>query len=118
MPAWGATVQLDTVTPKLRNWTERMREGVVREVDPVGQDMADLARQLVPVRTGFLQSTIMFEVNPADFTFTFGAAADYALFVEFGTRKMQAQPFIRPAMDANEPKLLDAVLAGVLNALS
>ncbi len=118
MPAWGAEIRLDTVTPKLRDWTERMRAGVAEEVDVVGQDMVDLARQIVPVRTGFLQSTIMFEINREDFSFTFGASADYAEFVEFGTRKMQAQPFIRPAMDANEGKLLDAVLAGVLNALS
>lgn len=45
----------------------------------------------------------------------FGASADYASFVEFGTRHMVARSFIRPAFDANQQKLLDAMLVGALN---
>jgi HK97 gp10 family phage protein len=46
----------------------------------------------------------------------FGATADYASFNEFGTRRMAAQPFIRPALDANQQRLLDAMLLGVMNS--
>jgi len=45
----------------------------------------------------------------------FGATAYYAPFVELGTRHMAARPFIRPAFDANQQKLLDAMLVGALN---
>lgn len=116
MPAWGVDIRLDEVTPKLRNWTPRMRAEVSKEVDVVGQMMEDLAKQLVPVRTGFLQSTIMHEVDPANLTMIFGAGAPYASFVEFGTMRMAARPYLRPAMDANQQKLLDAILVGALNA--
>lgn len=46
-----------------------------------------------------------------------GATADYAFWVEMGTRRMAAQPFIRPAFDANQRKLLDAVVLGVMIAV-
>lgn len=45
----------------------------------------------------------------------FGARAHYALFVEIGTRRMAARPFMRPALDGTQQKLLDAILIGALN---
>ncbi len=44
-----------------------------------------------------------------------GATADYALYVEFGTSRMAAQPFLRPALDANQDKFVDALVTGALN---
>jgi HK97 gp10 family phage protein len=93
-----------------------MHDEVAKEEDVVGQMMVDLAKQLVPVRTGFLQSTIMQEVDRDNITLTFGATAPYASFVEFGTIRMAARPYLRPAMDAHQQKLLDALVVGVLNA--
>ena len=50
----------------------------------------------------------------------FGATAYYAPFHEFGTSRISAAPFIRPAFDANQQKFLNAVAFGVLsgNALA
>jgi hypothetical protein len=44
----------------------------------------------------------------------FGAAASYALYVEFGTRKMHAQPFLRPALMASSGSLATAFLNACL----
>lgn len=57
----------------------------------------DIATDSVPVETGYLQSTIHSESD--DFSITAGADADYAQYVEYGTYKMEAQPYFRPALE-------------------
>ena len=61
------------------------------------------ARLIVPVVTGYLRDSIHSEEtdNGAEVR----VDADYASFVEFGTYKMRAHPFIRPAVDINKSKI-------------
>lgn len=56
----------------------------------------DIAKTIVPVRTGRLKQSIdTVQVGPMDFeTYT---DIRYARFVEWGTRFMHAQPFMTPA---------------------
>lgn len=42
----------------------------------------------------------------------------YAKFLEFGTRYMQAQPFIRPAADAERAEMLRIVVDDLWNGIS
>lgn len=56
------------------------------------------ATSLVPVDTGYLQSTI--DADGTDYGAEFYADAEYAEYVEFGTWKMAAQPYFTPAIDA------------------
>jgi HK97 gp10 family phage protein len=115
MPNWSAKIIADTVTAKLAAFPGRLEHEVETELDPVGADMEDHARSLVRVRTGFLQSTIYHKAT--GLVLDFGATADYASYNEFGTSRMSPQPFIRPALDASEQRLLDAIRVGCLNAL-
>lgn len=55
-----------------------------------------VATALVPVRTGFLQSTIHAEAG-ATSVVAF-ADADYAEYVEYGTYKQSPQPYFEPAL--------------------
>lgn len=64
-----------------------------------------------PVDTGFLQSTGFMQVNGNDIEIGFGA--EYASYVEFGTYKMAAQPFLRPALDNAEAAALSAIVDSV-----
>ena len=57
----------------------------------------EIACDLVPVDTGFLMSTIDGN-SDSDFCEVF-ADADYAQYVEYGTYKMSAQPYFRPAVE-------------------
>lgn len=71
----------------------------------------DEARRLVPVRTGYLRSTIYW-VKKALASYSLGASASYAQFVEYGTSRMDARPFLRPALltyFSNMEKLLQAL---------
>lgn len=67
------------------------------------------ARTIVPVRTGHLQSSIHavptrtgWRVAPEELS---GEEVSYARFVEFGTRYMAAQPFIRPAYERHRVEI-------------
>jgi HK97 gp10 family phage protein len=108
-------LESETVSAKLAGVHERIVEEVGKEIDVVGADIEDMAKTLVPVRTGYLKSTIYHRVEGMNLEV--GAEADYAVYVECGTSRMRAQPYLRPAVDANQEKLRDAVKVGVLNAL-
>lgn len=58
-----------------------------------------VAYNLVPVDTGFLMSSIHCDTD-GDGTFYGEASADYAQYVEYGTYKMEAQPYFVPALAA------------------
>lgn len=58
-----------------------------------------IARQLCPVRTGFLRDSI-FALSTGLLEWALGASAWYAEYVEFGTLFTAAQPFILPAIEA------------------
>ena len=63
------------------------------------------AKQIAPKRTGYMVNNILVEPvkkTTASVTGTVNAKADYSSFVEFGTYKMSAEPFIRPAISAEQ----------------
>ncbi len=62
----------------------------------------------VPVRTGVLQASIQKEVKTEGVNKVVGrifSDVDYSKYVEFGTSKMRARPFMRPAIKLNEENL-------------
>jgi hypothetical protein len=81
-----------------------VQAAVDREVErqvvlPIAEDM----RTLVPVLSGDLLSTIRVAdlVAPGEHRIWFGDVArgiDYHLYQEYGTSKMEAQPYARPAV--------------------
>lgn len=76
---------------------------------PVGRDLLRRAvkvdrraKQLCPVDTGRLRSSITFalERDSRGLVATVGTNVEYAPHVELGTRKQPAQPYLRPALEA------------------
>ena len=66
-------------------------------------DVKALAKQLAPVRTGHLRSSIYARIQKG--VAEIGAEATYALFVELGTRYMRARPYLYPAVHEHLPRL-------------
>jgi len=60
-------------------------------------DVFNYARMDVPVDTGALKASIYRRVSGN--TGYVGSSMPYAGFVEMGTRKMRAQPYLRPALN-------------------
>jgi len=58
------------------------------------------AKELVPVDTGTLKRSITHEFHSKTHA-TVGSNVEYAPFVELGTSRMTAQPFLRPALHMN-----------------
>ncbi|QBX15142.1 hypothetical protein Javan173_0013 [Streptococcus phage Javan173] len=64
------------------------------------------AKVNAPVKKGVLRNTI-FSIKAGKLTYKVTAPQHYAIYVEKGTRKMRAKPFMAPAIDAERPKLIN-----------
>lgn len=72
-----------------------------RLVHPVTDAVAEDMIRLVPILSGDLRDTIEAEHLEGEGRVHFGdvdAGVDYHLYQEFGTSKMAAQPYARPAL--------------------
>ncbi len=84
-----------------------LRNGAIR--------IAERARELVPVRTGHLYASIRPDIGDAeDSEEAFDpvhviADTPYASYVEEGTSRMEAQPFLGPAVEEIEPQVLEEI---------
>lgn len=64
-----------------------------------------VAQQSAPVDTGNLRGSIRAEaVSPIEYRVV--ASAEYSVYVELGTHKMAAQPFLDPALRRTFPILM------------
>lgn len=55
-------------------------------------------------QTGTTKRSIGIEITDGGFTAEVGPTTEYAPYVEYGTRFMDAQPFVRPALEEQEKK--------------
>ena len=62
------------------------------------------AKRLCPVDTGRLRASIN-TIKPRKLVRSIGTSVEYAPYVEFGTYKMRAQPYLRPALEHNIDKI-------------
>lgn len=67
-----------------------------------GAEMQTKAMQNAPVDTGTLKRSIGLEMTDGGLTAEVTPAAEYAPYVELGTRFMEAEPFVKPAFDAQK----------------
>lgn len=67
------------------------------------------AKIAAPVDTGTLMGSIMVEDPVTPTEAIIAPHTDYAEHVEFGTVRMAAQPYMRPALDEHEGEILAAV---------
>jgi len=93
----ATTIELEDLDELTDEQSQALEEEVHAIVENTGDNMVTYAQGIVPVRTGNLMASIFAEVDEDNLAVTLGAAADYASFIEYGTMKMRAQPFLEPA---------------------
>lgn len=72
----------------------------------IGSAAAQHAVDLTPVRTGNLRRSI--ENKPVgNHSQEIGTDVEYAVYVELGTRKMRAQPYLRPAAENHKSEYVE-----------
>lgn len=77
---------------------EPLASKVVRKV---ALDVEATAKVNAPVDTGHLESSISTDVD--GLTAEIGPTAEYGGYVEYGTSKMSAQPYMGPAIERHTP---------------
>jgi HK97 gp10 family phage protein len=95
----------------MQRFDSGMQRRVHRQLVSWAADVKASARKLVPIRTGYLQSTIYAKIS--EWVAEIGADATYALFVELGTKYMQAQPYLYPAIQEHLPQL-EAIITSAI----
>lgn len=96
------TFELDSAAfmTSLRRHLQQMTVETEDDLVRVGLRVQARARQLCPVDTGRLRSSIVMTKgrDGTGFYVEIGTNVNYAAFVEFGTSRMRAQPFLIPAV--------------------
>jgi HK97 gp10 family phage protein len=94
---------LKELTAKLRS-IKGIRPQVVRP----GADVAvHYAKKNAPVDTGYLRDSGF--SRDADYGADIVFGAPYSAYVEMGTSRAPAQPYVRPAIDEHEGEIVDAI---------
>ena len=78
---------------------------VYEKYNPRRTHKASAAGQPPATDTGFLASNIFLDIDSNGLGADIESRADYSLFLEFGTSKMAARPFMQPALEENRPKI-------------
>ncbi len=95
-----ATVKFEGIAKLNKGLKKRMDMSAVKTVvKKNGSDMQRKAQRNVPVDTGTLRRSINLEISDGGMTATVEPTAEYAPYVELGTRFMEAQPFLKPAFE-------------------
>lgn len=75
----------------------KVRQAVAEAFGELGPPLLSQMQAATPVDTGALRGSEAASVGSSELRLT--AGTDHAGFVEFGTRKMAAQPFMRPTVE-------------------
>ena len=87
-----AKVDIKDYSKNVKSAYDQARE---RSLEIIGLTAEKYAKEIVPVDTGRLRTSITHEVDAKDVYI--GSNVEYAPHVEYGTIHQKAQPFLRPA---------------------
>lgn len=91
---------VDSLRDRLRMLKPHVREGTEAAAREAGRMGEAMMKGLAPVDTGRLRDSIRHEVQGATVRLGPGDEIEYAIFQEFGTSRMAAQPYVRPTVEA------------------
>lgn len=97
------TVSVNLNLSRLRRVIAGEQAAIDRGARNAALAIADLAEQLAPVDTGALRESIRVEEGSRPASYEIVAGMPYAIFVELGTQKAPAQPFLTPALHRIDP---------------
>ena len=107
---------VENLQQALQSLDNILQQKIQQQLERWSMEIREYARSLAPIRTGRLRSSIY--AKTSGWEVQIGAEASYALFVEFGTRQMQAQPFLHPAVEEYMPRLEEMLLEALDQAVA
>lgn len=85
---------------------EKIKKRLFKKLILIGEFVEGEAKLRCPVDTGNLRDSIKYRVDESEAAVIIGTNVEYAPYVEFGTAKMQAQPYLRPAVIENKEQIM------------
>ena len=110
----GTTVRNDAIL----SIAQGSKSGVVyRKYNPSRVHKASAAGEAPATDTGYLVSNINLVMDTDGLGCSVDSRADYSSFLEFGTSKMSARPFLQPALEQNKNSIQYQVWKATKDAL-
>lgn len=95
-----AEIKFEGIAKLNKGLKKRMDMSAVKDTVKLnGSEMQKKAQRNAPVDTGTLKRSIGIGISDGGMTATVEPTAEYAPYVELGTRFMEAQPFLKPAFE-------------------
>lgn len=91
---------VDALSKALKQKSRNITPAIQRIVRTHGAALQQKEMRAVPVDTGTLKRSIMLDISGNGRTAVVEPTASYASYVEYGTRFMNAQPYVRPSYNA------------------
>ena len=79
--------------------------GIYEKYNPRRTHRASAAGEPPATDTGYLVSNIFTNIDTDGLGASVESRAAYSSFLEFGTSKMAARPFLQPALEENKPRI-------------
>jgi HK97 gp10 family phage protein len=102
---------MSSLRKKIKRLEPEARQGIKDAMTEVADEILDEAKSRVPVDTGTLKKKLTRQVSRDGMSAKVGVRtkaakrkAYYGKFIELGTSKMPAQPFLTPAYEVVRPK--------------
>ncbi len=108
--------EVNALAVDLRGAGDRVKPLARVVVAKSGADIVGDAKILAPVDTGNLANSIGMDLDPDGLGVTAGPTADYGDYVEKGTSRMAAQPYMSPAFDRRAPLFEQALAQAAVKA--
>lgn len=105
-----ADIKITDNTPIFQAALER---AIYDALDEIGDRAERYAKELAPVDTGRLRNSITHAVEESEKAAYIGTNVEYAPYVELGTSRQKAQPYLRPAATEHGPeykRIMEAAL--------
>jgi HK97 gp10 family phage protein len=99
---------LDKFVADVRKKSKSDQTAIGQEVQRSGLRIEKLAKRNAPWDTGYMSMSI-YSWKAGDFKSEIISPANYSIWVEEGTRRQAAQPFLGPAVDSDYPVFLSNI---------
>jgi hypothetical protein len=93
--------------------SDRLQEVVVDNMEDIVEEGTEMARDLTPVRTGYLRSLIGYD-HTGETEFQLWCMAPYAVYQEFGTSRIEAKLFMTSAWEFIVEGIGDRILGATI----
>ena len=109
---------LSSLEAKLKKLEPLTRSALERGVGKAGENVVSHAKRFVRKDTGELQRSINSkpESTPNGAKATIGTNVEHAMYNEFGTSRMSAQPFLQPALQSNKNNARKLIMTEIAKA--